>query len=87
MRVSSASASESPTKRSVALSNFTDPYGISNEATCWAVDATGRPADYADPHLFGDPDPVPAVRELAERGELTWMPATHLVGDEVVDPV
>lgn len=47
---------------------FTDPNGIALEASWWVVDATGRPADYADASLFGDADPVPAVRELLEGG-------------------
>jgi catechol 2,3-dioxygenase-like lactoylglutathione lyase family enzyme len=47
---------------------FSDPNGIALEASCWLVDATGRPVDYSDSRLFGDADPVPAVRELqAER--------------------
>ena len=66
---------------------FTDPHGIALEASWWAVDATGRASDYGDDRLFGDPDPVPAVRELAERGQLEWTPQTHLVSKQVVDPV
>ena len=27
---------------------FTDPNGIALEASCWVIDATGRPADYGD---------------------------------------
>jgi catechol 2,3-dioxygenase-like lactoylglutathione lyase family enzyme len=65
---------------------FTDPNGIALEASWWVVDATGRVADYGDPGLFSDPDPVPAVRELRESGELEWLPTTHLVSDVVVDP-
>ena len=65
---------------------FTDPNGIALEASWWAVDVTGRPADYADKRVFADPDPVPAVRELVTEGELGWLPVTGLVGDEVVDP-
>jgi catechol 2,3-dioxygenase-like lactoylglutathione lyase family enzyme len=66
---------------------FTDPHGIALEASWWAIDATGRPADYSDKRLFSDPDPVPAVRELREGGELAWMPTTKLTGDEGADPV
>lgn len=66
---------------------FTDPHGIALEASWWAVDATGRPADYGDKRLFADPDPVPAVKELADGGDLRRMPSTRLTGDEVVDPV
>jgi catechol 2,3-dioxygenase-like lactoylglutathione lyase family enzyme len=58
---------------------FTDPNGIALEASWWVTDATGRPADFGDPHLFGDPDPVPAVRELRETGEIASVPSTRLV--------
>jgi catechol 2,3-dioxygenase-like lactoylglutathione lyase family enzyme len=58
---------------------FTDPNGIALEASWWVVDATGRPVDYGDSDLFGDGDPVPAVRELQERGELASVPGTRLV--------
>jgi catechol 2,3-dioxygenase-like lactoylglutathione lyase family enzyme len=37
---------------------FTDPSGIALEASWWVTDATGRDADYGDPGLFADPDPV-----------------------------
>ena len=60
---------------------FTDPTGIALEASCWVVDATGRPGDLGDDRLFADPDPVPAVVELRERGELLSTPVTHLVDD------
>ncbi len=67
---------------------FTDPHGIALEASWWVVDPTGRPSDYADPGLFSDPDPVPAVRELQDAGRLSSVPATRLVGDDdPVDPV
>src|SRR4051794_13387731 len=65
---------------------FTDNNGIALEASWWLVDPTGRPTDYADEGLFSDPDPVPAVRELRERGELASTPVTRLVSDVVVDP-
>jgi catechol 2,3-dioxygenase-like lactoylglutathione lyase family enzyme len=57
---------------------FTDPNGIALEASWWVVDATGRPSDYADSALFSDPDPVPAVAELAA-GALGELPTTRLV--------
>ena len=57
---------------------FTDPSGIALEASCWVTDATGRDADYGDPGLFADPDPVPAVRELQETGQLRSVPTTRL---------
>jgi catechol 2,3-dioxygenase-like lactoylglutathione lyase family enzyme len=65
---------------------FTDPTGIALEASWWVVDATGREADYADPGLFADPDPVPAVREIAAGG-LVSTPSTRLAGDDISDPV
>ena len=43
--------------------------GLLLEAACWLDDLTAQPVDYADPRRFADPDPPPAVRELA-RGEL-----------------
>jgi catechol 2,3-dioxygenase-like lactoylglutathione lyase family enzyme len=58
---------------------FTDPSGIALEASCWTSDATGRPSDYADDRLFADRDPVPAVRELQEHGEVSSTPVTALV--------
>jgi len=66
---------------------FTDPNGIALEASWWAVDATGRSADYDDKDLFADPDPVPAVRELREHGHVLSKPGTSLVDEEIVDPV
>lgn len=57
---------------------FTDPNGIALEASWWALDATARPFDVADRELFSDPDPVPAIAELAAGG-VTTMPETALV--------
>ena len=57
---------------------FTDPSGIALEASWWVIDATGRPADYADSELFADPDPVPALAELRADGAVTSTPATRL---------
>ena len=57
---------------------FTDPNGIALEASCWQIDPTAAPVDYAGP-LFADADPVPAVRELHETGTLSALPATRLV--------
>jgi len=56
---------------------FTDPNGIALEASWWVTDPTGRAADYGSAE-FSDPNPVPAVTELAERGELSRVPATAL---------
>ena len=58
---------------------FTDPNGIALEASWWALDATGRPADYGDDRLFGDADRVPAVTELRAEGRLRHVPQTRLV--------
>lgn len=66
---------------------FTDPNGIALEASWWAIDGTGRAADYDDKELFSDPDPVPAARELAEHGRVLSVPTTTLTSDEIVDPV
>jgi catechol 2,3-dioxygenase-like lactoylglutathione lyase family enzyme len=57
---------------------FTDPHGIALEASWWVVDGTGRPTDPGDAALYEDPDPVPAVRELAA-GTLASVPRTRLV--------
>jgi catechol 2,3-dioxygenase-like lactoylglutathione lyase family enzyme len=67
---------------------FTDPNGIALEASWWAIDATGREADYGDPVLFGDPDPVPAVRELVSTGDIGDTPATRLASatEDIADP-
>jgi catechol 2,3-dioxygenase-like lactoylglutathione lyase family enzyme len=65
---------------------FHDPNGIALEASWWEIDVTGRPADFGDRRVFADPDPVPALRELAETGELAWLPETHLAGAEILDP-
>jgi catechol 2,3-dioxygenase-like lactoylglutathione lyase family enzyme len=58
---------------------FTDPGGIALEASCWVTDATGRPADYSDEHLFADADPVAAVIELRDTGAVASVPHTRLV--------
>lgn len=66
---------------------FHDPHGIALEASWWAIDATGHAADYQDPRLFADPNPVPAVLELRQTGEFEWMPSTQLASAAVPDPV
>ncbi len=69
---------------------FSDPSGIALEASWWTIDPTGRPVDYGDDRLFSDPDPVPAVRELRESGELRRTVATELVGEitkDIYNPV
>ncbi len=57
---------------------FTDPNGIALEASYWVHDGTGRAFDPSNDELFLDPNPVPAVAELAAGGLLT-LPATALV--------
>ena len=57
---------------------FSDPNGIALEASYWVVDGTGRAFDPADATRFLDPDPVPAVTELASGG-LRALPSTTLV--------
>ena len=49
---------------------FTDPNGIALEASWWVHDPTSQRADYLDPQLFTDPEPVPAVVELQTTGTL-----------------
>ena len=66
---------------------FHDPHGIALEASWWALDATGRPADYSDGRVFADGDPVPAVRELEATGELSATVTTGLASDVIADPV
>lgn len=64
---------------------FSDPNGIAMEASWWALDATGRPADHTDERLFADPDPVPGVRELRETGRLSHTVSTRLVDGVIED--
>jgi catechol 2,3-dioxygenase-like lactoylglutathione lyase family enzyme len=66
---------------------FNDPHGIALEASFWAVDATGRPTDFEDHMLFSDPNPVPAIRELATTGRLASTPTSTLTPEEIPDPV
>ncbi|CAN5168986.1 VOC family protein [soil metagenome] len=65
---------------------FSDPCGIALEASWWVTDPTGRSADYSDEGLFSDRNPVPAVRELIETGQLASTPSTALTSDDIVDP-
>lgn len=64
---------------------FSDPNGMALEASWWTLDATGRPADYADERLFADPDPVPAVAELRDAGALEHTVSTRLVDGIIED--
>ncbi|MCZ7530209.1 MAG: VOC family protein [Acidimicrobiia bacterium] len=64
---------------------FTDPNGISLEASWWVIDATGRATNFDDRNVFGDPDPVPAVSELMRTGRVDQVPTTKLLGSKIVD--
>ncbi|HEY6472383.1 MAG TPA: VOC family protein [Acidimicrobiales bacterium] len=57
---------------------FTDPNGIALEASWWVRDVTAPPANYDDQGVFGDRDPVTAVREIEATGGLTRTPSTRL---------
>jgi catechol 2,3-dioxygenase-like lactoylglutathione lyase family enzyme len=63
---------------------FSDPNGIALEASWWADDPTATTPDYANPDRFGDPDPVPALREIMTGG-LDSTPVTTLVDEPVGD--
>ncbi|HEY7071221.1 MAG TPA: VOC family protein, partial [Acidimicrobiales bacterium] len=67
---------------------FTDPNGIALEASWWVKDATEGDPDYGDRALFADHDPVPAVRELQDRGDLGSVPHTRLTHEptDIADP-
>jgi|TARA_B100001971_G_scaffold87656_1_gene80981 catechol 2,3-dioxygenase-like lactoylglutathione lyase family enzyme len=56
---------------------FHDPNGIALEASWWTIDEQALSFEPDDPQLFADPDPVPAVAELAGGG-LQSTPTTRL---------
>jgi catechol 2,3-dioxygenase-like lactoylglutathione lyase family enzyme len=56
---------------------FNDNNGIALEASCWVRDITGRTSDYDDNQIYGDRDPVPALRELQTTGTLITAPSTQ----------
>jgi catechol 2,3-dioxygenase-like lactoylglutathione lyase family enzyme len=64
---------------------FTDNNGIALEASWWTLDPTGRPVDHSDERLFADQDPVPAVAELRDTGQLDHTVTTRLV-DQIITP-
>jgi catechol 2,3-dioxygenase-like lactoylglutathione lyase family enzyme len=64
---------------------FSDNNGIALEASWWTIDPTGRPVDYSDERLFADADPVPAVRELRDKGALDHTVETQLVDAIIQD--
>ena len=49
---------------------FTDPNGIALEASVWIKNPTGHDPEHADPHMFQDRDPVPALKEQMEQARL-----------------
>ena len=49
---------------------FTDPNGIALEASVWITNPTERAPDYANPFVFQDPEPVPALKEEMEQARL-----------------
>ena len=49
---------------------FHDPNGIALEASAWITNPTGHEPDYANPYVFQDKDPVPALREQMEQARL-----------------
>jgi len=63
---------------------FSDPTGIALEASWWTTDLDA--GGFEAPDRFLDPDPVPALRELLERGTITETPSTTLVDGLVIEP-
>ena len=57
---------------------FHDNNGIALEASWWVLDPTVGEVSYDGSELISDPDPVAAVHELAETGELAWLPTSRL---------
>ena len=49
---------------------FHDYNGIALEASVWIHNPTGHAPDYANPNVFQDKDPVPALLEDMERARL-----------------
>lgn len=49
---------------------FHDPNGIALEASVWITNPTGKAPDYSNTNVFGDPDPVPALKEEMEQARL-----------------
>lgn len=63
---------------------FTDPNGIALEASYWADDPTGQPADVSSDR-FADSNPTPAVGEIGQGGSLSGAPRTRLVDEATGD--
>jgi catechol 2,3-dioxygenase-like lactoylglutathione lyase family enzyme len=64
LRAAGVAATDVIERGPIRLMFFEDNNGLALEATCWLVDPTARPVDYADRRFFADPDPVPALRAL-----------------------
>jgi len=64
---------------------FSDPSGMALEASWWTLDATGRAVDFTDDRLFADDEPVAAVVELRDAGELDHTVPTKLVDGIIED--
>ena len=65
---------------------FTDPTASRSRPAGGSSTRPAAPPTYdGSAGLFADPDPVPALRELAATGELAWTPTTSLV-DAGADP-
>jgi catechol 2,3-dioxygenase-like lactoylglutathione lyase family enzyme len=63
---------------------FSDPTGIALEASYWTQPADHE-VDHDDSAWFNDPDPVPAVAEIAADGQVAATPSTRLV-DDLIKP-
>lgn len=56
---------------------FTDPHGIALEASWWVHDVTNHSGTGED-SVFGDPNPVPALREILDTGSVATTVSTQL---------
>jgi catechol 2,3-dioxygenase-like lactoylglutathione lyase family enzyme len=63
---------------------FSDPTGIALEASWWTSDP--QTPGYEIAERFLDPDPVPALKELIETGQIASTPRTKLVDGLVIQP-
>ena len=61
---------------------FTDPNGIALEASYWLNDPTILEADYSDPELFADPDPVPSARPQTAAALTSSVGARHSLAED-----
>ncbi len=70
LRTAGVAVTEAFEQGPARLCFFEDNNGMQLEATCWLVDLTAQPVDYADERFFADPDPVSAVKEIAQGQDL-----------------